>query len=85
MGIGHRITVDIPGDVFESIAEFKKRLDVDNGSVAVFEVLKYALTLPRCFTSFDWKAAEEEAYADIEAGNVQCFASMDDFLVDLKA
>jgi hypothetical protein len=85
MGITHKITVDVPDDVFESIAEFKKRMDIDNDSVAVFELLKYALTLPPYFTSFDWKMAEDEADADIEAGNVQHFASMKDFIADLNA
>ncbi len=60
-------------------------MDIDNDSVAVFELLKYALTLPPYFTSFDWKMAEDEADADIEAGNVQHFASMKDFIADLNA
>ena len=85
MGITHKITVDVPDDVFESIAEFKKRMDIDNDSVAVFELLKYALTLPPYFTSFDWKMAEDEADADIEAGNVQHFESMKDFIAELNA
>jgi len=85
MGTSHKITLDVPNDIFESITEFKKRMNIDNDSVAVFELLKYALSLPPYFTSFDWKMAEEEADADIEAGNVKSFVSMNDFLADLRA
>ncbi|MGO8878476.1 MAG: hypothetical protein ACLPVO_07475 [Desulfomonilaceae bacterium] len=85
MGTNHKIVLDVPDDVFESIADFKKRMHIDNDSVAVFELLKYALSLPPYFASFDWRIAEEEADADVESGNVKSFASTNDFLADLRA
>lgn len=84
METNHKIILDLPDDVFESIAEFKKRMRIDDDSVAVFELLKYALSLPPYFAFFDWRIAEEEADADIQSGNVRSFASTQDFLADLK-
>jgi hypothetical protein len=43
------------------------------------------LTLPPYFKDFDWEKAEKEADAEIKAGKVKSFCSIDDFLVDLKA
>jgi hypothetical protein len=48
-------------------------------------LIKYALALPPYFARFDWKKAEEDADADIAAGNVKSFSSVDEFLTDLKA
>jgi len=36
--------------------------------VAIFELVKYALTLPTKFRNFDWKNAEKEADDDIKLG-----------------
>jgi hypothetical protein len=84
METNRKIVIDVPDDVFESITEFKKRMRIDNDSTAVFELLKYALSLPPYFAFFDWRIAEEEADADIESGNVRSFESTDDFLADLR-
>ena len=75
----------VPDDIFQSIANFKKRMPIDNDSVAVSELLKYALSLPPYFASFDWRIAEEEADAGVEFGNVKSFASTNGFLADLRA
>ncbi len=85
MKAGHKITLDIPDDVFAAIADFRKRAHIGDDKTAVFELIKYALTLPPYFARFDWKKAEEEADADIAAGNVKSFSSVDEFLADLKA
>lgn len=77
--------MEIPDEVFKEIADFKSRSHIPDDKTAVCELLKYALTLPPYFKAFDWKKAEEEADADIEAGNVKTFSSVDDFLADLKA
>ncbi len=81
----HKITVEIPDDVFNEIADFKKRAHIGDDKTAVFELIKYALTLPQYFARFDWIKAEEKADADIAAGNVKSFSSVDEFLADLKA
>ncbi len=85
MKAGHKITVEIPDEVFKEIADFKKLAHIGDDKTAVFELIKYALTLPPYFARFDWKKAEEEAEADIAAGNVKSFSSVDEFLSDLKA
>jgi len=48
-------------------------------------LIKYALALPPYFARFDWKKAEEDADADIAAGNVKSFSSVDEFPAALKA
>jgi hypothetical protein len=39
METNRKIVIDVPDDVFESITEFKKRMRIDNDSMAVFELL----------------------------------------------
>ena len=85
MESGHRITLDLPDEIFTDLTDFKKRTNIQDTNAAVFELLKYALSLPPYFREFDWKKAEEEADEDISAGNVKTFASVDDFLANLKA
>jgi len=82
---GHKITLEIPDEVFKEIADFRRRAHIGDDKTAVFELIKYALTLPPYFARFDWKKAEEEADADIAAGNVKSFSSVDEFFADLKA
>jgi hypothetical protein len=79
------ITLEIPEDMAAELANFKRKSNISDTRVAVFELLKYALTLPPYFRNFDWEKAEAEADADIAAGRVACFASVEDLLADLKA
>jgi hypothetical protein len=85
MKTSHKITLDIPDEVFEGISAFKERLHIKNNSSAAVELIKYALSLPPYFADFDWQKAEGEADADISAGRVASFSSVDDLLADLKA
>jgi len=85
MESSHRITLDLPDEIFTELADFKKRANIQDTNAAVYELLRYALTLPPYFKNFDWEKAEEEADTDIAAGNVKTFASVDQFLADLKA
>ena len=85
MKAGHKITLEVPDELFEkSLISRKKRTSL-TPKKAVFELLKYALTLPPYFKDFDWKKAEKEADAEIKTGKVKSFSSVDDFLADLKA
>ncbi|MBU2026342.1 MAG: hypothetical protein KJ814_01815 [Proteobacteria bacterium] len=79
------ITLEIPEDMAAELANFKRRSNITDTRAAVFELLKYALTLPPYFRNFDWEKAEAEADADIAAGRVECFTSVEDLLADLKA
>ena len=79
------ITLEIPEDMAVDLANFKRRSNITDTRAAVFELLKYALTLPPYFRNFDWEKAEAEADADIAAGRVACFNSVEDLLADLKA
>lgn len=83
MKAGHKITLEIPDDVFKGIAAFRERAHISDDKTAVFELVKYALTLPPYFKGFDWEKAEKEADADIAAGRVKSFSSVDEFLADL--
>jgi len=85
MKAAHKITLEIPEDVFREISNFRKQAHICNAETAVVELVKYALSLPPHFRSFDWTKAEEEADADISAGNVKSFSSVDEFLADLRA
>jgi len=78
------ITLEIPEDMAAELANFKRRSNITDTRAAVFELLKYALTLPPYFRNFDWEKAEAEADADIAAGRVACFTSVEDLLADLK-
>ena len=55
---GHRITLDIPDEIFSELTDFKKRSKIAETEAAVFELLKYALSLPPYFKNFDWDRAE---------------------------
>ena len=81
----HKITVEIPDEIFAGIADFKKKAKIADDADAIFELVKYALTLPAYFRKFDWKKAEQEAADDIKQGRVKSFSSVDEFLADLKA
>ena len=82
---GHRITLDLPEEISRDLDEFKKRTNIRDTSTAVYELLRYALSLPPYFKEFDWSAAEDEADADIAAGRVKTLDSVEEFLADLKA
>ncbi len=85
MDSSHRITLDLPDEILSQVADFKRRANIRDTNTAVYELLKYALTLPPYFKDFDWNEAEKEADAEIEAGNVKTFDSVDELLADLKA
>lgn len=85
MKTSHKITLDIPEELFTEIVAFKKRSHIKDDPSAAFKLIKYALSLPPYFAAFDWQKSEEEADADIAAGRVKSFSSVDDLLADLKA
>ena len=81
----HKITMEIPDEIFAGISDFKKKTKIADDAAAIFELVKYALTLPTYFRNFDWKKAEQEADDDIKQGRVKSFSSVDELLADLKA
>jgi len=85
MKAAHKITLEISDELFEEITDFKRKAHIPDAKKAIFELLKYALTLPPYFKNFDWEKAEKEVDAEIKAGKVKRFPSVDDFLADLKA
>jgi len=85
MTTSHKITLEIPGEIYTEIVDFRKRSRIRDSNSAVVELIKYALTLPPYFKSFDWKKAEREADIEIKAGKVKSFSNTGDFLTELKA
>jgi|APFre7841882590_1041340.scaffolds.fasta_scaffold104478_1 hypothetical protein len=85
MKTGRKITLELSDEVFAELADFKKRANISDTKTAIFALIKYALTLPPYFKSFDWELAEKEADDEIASGNVKEFTSLDAFLADLKA
>ncbi len=85
MKTDHKITLEIPGELYAGIVDFRKKSHIRDSKSAVVELLQYALTLPPHFKSFDWKKAEKEASADIKAGKVKRFSRVNEFLAELKA
>ncbi len=81
----HKITLQIPGEIYNDILSFKSRERIRDNKAAIVKLLKYALTLPPYFKDFDWKKAEQKADKDIKAKRVASFSSVDDFLADLKS
>lgn len=63
------------GDVFE--------LCVEDGRI-ILEPKKFIPADQQWFWTEEWQAGEREAQAEIEAGNVKSFNSMEDFLADLS-
>lgn len=84
MRADHKITLEIPTEIYTEIISFRKRSQIRDVKSAVVELVKYALTFPPYFRDFDWKKCEKEADADIKTGRVKRFSNTDDFLSDLK-
>lgn len=80
----HKLTLTLPDNLITEIDHFKDVTNEPSRSQAIIDLLKYALTLPPYFKSFDWQKAEEEADRDIAKGNFKAFSSAEDFLADLK-
>jgi hypothetical protein len=80
---GHKITLEIPDEIFSEIVNFKKKVNISDNKSAIFELIKYALSFPSYFKNFDWEKAEKEADDDIKSGNAKRFSSVDDFLINL--
>jgi hypothetical protein len=85
MKTDHKITLDIPGELYAGIVDFKKKSHMRDSKSAVVELLKYALTLPPHFKNFDWKKAEKEASADIKSAKAKSLSNVNGFLAELKA
>lgn len=66
MKAGHKITLEIPDELFDEIIDFKEKARISDATTAAFKPLKYALTLPPYFRDFDWNKAENEADAEIK-------------------
>lgn len=85
MRAGHKITVEIPDELYEEISSYKEEAQILDEGIAVVRLLRYALTLPPYFRAFDWDKAEKEADAEIETERSKNFSSVDEFLADLKS
>ena len=85
MQTDHKITIDIPDEIFAGIVDFKKKAHLTDNNSAIFELIKYALSFSPYFKNFNWEKAEKAAANEIKSSRVEHFFSVDDFLSDLKA
>lgn len=85
MATTHKITIDIPDELFNEISEFKKNANIADDKIAIYRLLKNALSLPEYFMRFDWETAEKEADEDIKSGKTKDFSSVEELLADLSA
>ena len=85
MAATHKITIDIPDELFNEISEFKKNANIADDKIAIYRLLKNALSLPEYFKGFDWEAAEREADEDITVGRTKGFSTVNELLADLNA
>ena len=83
--MGKKISLELPDSMFEEVMKFKEESNLPNEKSAIYELIRYALILPRYFRDFDWEMAEAEADADIASGRVKEFSSVDELLNNLNA
>ena len=81
----HKITIEIPDNIYAGIMAFSKNNRISDSGEAIMELVKHALNLPPYFKNFDWEKAEKEADEEINSGNVMEFSDMDDFLDELNS
>jgi hypothetical protein len=85
MSTNHKITLDIPDEIYAGISDFRKKSRLRDSESAVIELIKHALALPPYFKDFDWDKEEKEADDEIKSGRLKGFSNADDFLDELKA
>lgn len=73
----HKITLEIPDEIYAGIMAFGKNNKINDSCTAVVELIKHALKFPPYFKDFDWIMAEEEADDEIRSGDVMEFSRND--------
>ena len=81
----HKITIEIPDNIYAGIMAFSKNNKISDSGEAIMELVKHALKLPPYFKNFDWEMAEKEADEEINSGDVMEFSDVDDFLNELNS
>ena len=81
----HKITLEVPDNIYAGILAFSKNNNIKDSGEAVMELVKHALNLPPYFKDFDWEKAEKEADDEINSGNIVEFSNTDDFLNELNS
>lgn len=85
MKTSHKITLEIPDELFDEISTYTKKARISDERAAVVNLIRYALTLPPYFKAYDWDKAEKEADSEIKAGRTKSFSTVDELLADLKS
>jgi len=83
--MGKKCALELPDSMFDKVMKFKEESHLPNEESAIYELIRYALTLPPYFRDFDWEMAETEADLDIASGRVKEFSSVDELIADLNA
>ncbi len=83
--MGKKVVIELPNNVFNEVIRFKEELHLKDEQSAIYKLIRYALSLPPYFRSFNWENAETEADSDIASGRIKEFSSADELLADLNA
>ena len=83
--MGKKVALELPDSMFDKVMKFKEESHLPNEESAIYELIRYALTLPLYFRDFDWEMAEAEADLDIASGKVKEFSLVDELITDLNA
>jgi len=83
--MGKKVALELPDSMFDKVMKFKEESHLPDEESAIYELIRYALTLPPYFRDFDWEMAETEADLDIASGRVKEFSSVDELITDLNA
>jgi predicted CopG family antitoxin len=78
------LTITLSDDIFREVEKYKKSTQKQSTEEAIAELVKYALTIPPYFRSFDWEKAEAEADKEIALGKTKSFDTVEDLITDLK-
>jgi|LSQX01.2.fsa_nt_gb RNA polymerase-interacting CarD/CdnL/TRCF family regulator len=81
----HKMTLEIPDNIYAGILAFSRNNNIKDSGEAVMELVKHALNLPPYFKNFDWERAEQEADDEISSGTLMEFSDVDSFLNELNS
>jgi predicted transcriptional regulator len=77
------VTLNLPPDLLERAQKLADTRDTDVDTLLLEVLTEYLEDDQSWYWSKEWQGAEQEAEADIAAGNYADFTSMEDFFADM--